>query len=363
MKDTVDADGEPDFTYHFYGVHSGARDSGFFKRAKEGEFNIVTVTALQRPGWSQGREGAAKRPTAARRRRTTAQHPRRGRRRRVAVLRHRPADGLPRPGPREPLQPVEVRARCCRRSARGVRRLHPATSFSIEAAIAEVLDLPSGYKKVWGGMDVGLTNSPTVITLFSEEKVGKATRLKLIRRIHLERMRTKHDPRGALRDRLALRRRAAGLRHGHHRPRLPDLAGDGGRRGCARRTSWTSRRGYFFNAKVPVGVDKSFVTEDGQGRMRDHLGAAVTEEHDPLTGITRYVTHMPMIEASTRYLREMVDPTFLLLPFDPEITSDMQGETTQRVKRIAGLKNKPNAFHILDSMRAMAMIYNRTRRC
>jgi hypothetical protein len=60
------------------------------------------------------------------------------------------------------------------------------------------------------------------------------------------------------------------------------------------------------------------------------------------------VTYMPMIEASTRYLREWVDSTFLLLPFDTEITGDMQGETQQRVKRIAGLKNKPNAFHILD---------------
>ena len=33
-----------------------------------------------------------------------------------------------------------------------------------------------------------------------------------------------------------------------------------------------------------------------------------------------------------------------MLPFDTEITADMQGETQQRVKRIAGLEQKPNAL-------------------
>jgi hypothetical protein len=117
-------------------------------------------------------------------------------------------------------------------------------------------------------------------------------------------------------------------------------------------------RGYFFNAKVPVGVDKDTVTTDQAGRMRDHLGASVVEETDPNTGLPRYVTMMSMIEASTRYLREFVDQRRLMLPFDTEITRDMQGETQQRVKRIAGAQRKPNAFHILDSMRAMAMVYH-----
>jgi hypothetical protein len=34
MKDHVDLDGEPDFTYHFYGVHSGARDGRFYKLSR-----------------------------------------------------------------------------------------------------------------------------------------------------------------------------------------------------------------------------------------------------------------------------------------------------------------------------------------
>lgn len=46
MKDTVDDQGNPDFHYEFYGVHSAARDSGFFKRAGAGV-----------PGISSTREG------------------------------------------------------------------------------------------------------------------------------------------------------------------------------------------------------------------------------------------------------------------------------------------------------------------
>ena len=35
----------------------------------------------------------------------------------------------------------------------------------------------------------------------------------------------------------------------------------------------------------------------------------------------------------------------------------MQGETHQRVKLIGERKKKPNAFHILDSFRAAAMVF------
>jgi hypothetical protein len=35
----------------------------------------------------------------------------------------------------------------------------------------------------------------------------------------------------------------------------------------------------------------------------------------------------------------------------------MMGETQQRVKRVGELRKKPNMFHILDAMRAMAMAF------
>jgi hypothetical protein len=113
-------------------------------------------------------------------------------------------------------------------------------------------------------------------------------------------------------------------------------------------------RGYFFNSKVPVNVDKDFVTEDGKGNMRDQYGAQVVVETDEW-GQERLVTKMPMIEASTRYLRKYVDSGYLMLPFDTEVTTDMQGETQQRVRAVGERQKKPNAFHILDSFRGMAM--------
>jgi hypothetical protein len=93
--------------------------------------------------------------------------------------------------------------------------------------------------------------------------------------------------------------------------------------------------------------------------MRDHLGNIVEKLEDPITGQVRYIVKMTMIEASTRYLREDVDSGFLELPFDPEIAGDFQGETEQRVKAMAQVthRKKVNAFHILDSSRAMKMVY------
>jgi hypothetical protein len=51
MKDHLDRDGESDYTFIFYGVHSGARDGRFYKLSTSGEFNIKQITAIMRPGW------------------------------------------------------------------------------------------------------------------------------------------------------------------------------------------------------------------------------------------------------------------------------------------------------------------------
>jgi hypothetical protein len=347
LKDHVDAEGEPDFSYHTYGVHSGARDTGFHKRAAEGAFKLVQITALQRPGWGKSEKRAAKAAYGG----TSAPDYRR--------------NILGEPGAAASPYFVTARLMACLDQDRESdynqtgyhHQLLRVEEFDeLGIPIGEVLDLPSGPRKVWGGMDVGLTNSPTVITLWEETQVKKATRLSLFRRITMERFRTRN-----IREALyAIAWEYAGALQGFGMdvtglgfPIWQEMEDDE----AAPPHLMDVSRGYFFNAKVPVGVDKRFITEDGQGRLRDQFGAAVKEDFDPLTGITRYVTEMPMIEASTRYLREMVDTTFMRLPFDTEITSDMQGETQQRVQRLAGLKQKPNAFHILDSMRAMAMVF------
>lgn len=358
LKDHVDRDGNPDFTYYFYGVHSGARDSGFSTRASGGGFEVVQVTAIQRPGWSASEKQAAKDAYGG----TSAPDYRR--------------NILGEPGGAASPYFVTARLVACLDQDRDSRyntvEVRPGSfvgdnglyqNIRVEEydelglPIAEILDLPSGLTEVWGGMDVGLTTSPSVISLFSRENVKKVSRLKLVRRIHLERMRTvtQRACLYAIANHFGTALKGFGIDStGLGFPMWQEIEDDENAPAHLLDVS----RGYFFNAKVPVGVDEKDVTKDAGGRLRDRFGAAVVVEVDENTGEERYVTYMPMIEASTRYLRQMVDTQFLLLPFDTKITSDMLGETQQRVQRVAGLKNKPNAFHILDSFRAMAMVFN-----
>jgi hypothetical protein len=350
LKDHVDADGEPDFTYHFYGVHTGARDSGFAKRAKgsanpdDVSFKTIRVTAIQRQGWGKAEKDAAKAAYGG----TENSDYRR--------------NILGEPGGASSPFFVTARLFACVDQDRDSRynqneylfqRLRVEEFGELGLPIADVLDLPSGLKDVWGGMDLGLNQSPSVIVLFSREKVKGVDRLKLVRRIQLERF-----PSHILRQALY----AIGYHFGTSLKGfgmdatglgLPIWQEMGADERCPQHLRDVSKS-FFFNANVEVAVDKRHVTEDEKGRKRDALGAAVEEIFDPLTGVTRLVTKRPMIEASTGYLREWVDTTYLMLPFDVEVTADMQGETMQRVKRISGLKQKPNAFHTLDAMRAMA---------
>ncbi|MDP3985067.1 MAG: LAGLIDADG family homing endonuclease, partial [Acidimicrobiia bacterium] len=349
-KDHTGPDGESDFTYHFYGVHSGARDSGFFKSINDGAFKVTTVTAIQRPGWSKPEKDAARaryggsdnpdyrrniygEPGAA----ASAYFV-------TARLMACVDQGPPNKMPEDSTYNTHEYVR---------QELRAEEVDELQLPMNEVLDLPGSYGKVYGGMDIGLTDSPTVISLFSHEKVRGVERLKLIRRYTLHRFRTRQ-----IREALyAIGWHFGGSLHafgidvtGLGFPMWQEMEDD---EAIPPRLKQVAR-GYFFNAKVPVSVDRDFITTDEGGRMRDQFGSVVERETDEW-GVERFVTKMSMIEASTRYLREFVDKGFLMLPFDTEITTDMQGETQQRVRAIGDRPRKPNAFHILDSFRAMAM--------
>lgn len=343
MKDTVDQDGNPDFSYLFYGVHSGARDTGFAKRASSGGFKITQVTAMQRPGWGAAEKAAAIAAYGG----TAAPDYRRN------ILGEAG-------GASSPLFNTARLIACMDQDRESTYNTQDYKFQEIRVEhfdrdmlpIEEVLDLPSGLKTVWGGCDLGLTNSPTVITLFNEQ----GGRLRLVRRIHLERMRVKTI-------RFAI---YAIFRHfgdalkgfgidetGLGFPIFQEIEDD------ELKPQFVGERfrGYFFNSKVAVGLERGVVAQDGAGGWKDQYGSAVELRKNPLTNEDEYIVYMPMIEASTRYLRTWVDSTYLELPFDPAVIGDLQGETNQRVKRIAGLKNKPNAFHILDAFRACSMVY------
>jgi hypothetical protein len=345
MKDHVDFNGEPDFTYEFYGVHSGDRSGGFHARINEGGFRIVQVTAIQRPGWSAAEKKAAKAAYGG----TSSSDYRR--------------NILGEPGSAASALFVTSRLMACVDQDResdynllgyAFQELRAEEVDESGAEIRDLLDLPSSYGDIYCGMDVGLTSSPTVIMIFSHEKVKGVERLKLVRRIHLERFRTRQIREAiyAIGGHFGSSLKAFGIDvTGIGFPMFQELEDDEHVSPHLR----DAYRGYFFNSKVPVGVEPEHIVRGQHGQLRDQLGNAVVEELDPMTGETRYRIMMPMIEASSRYLREFVDSGFLLLPFDTDITKDMQMETQQRVRNTGLKQKKPNAFHILDAMRGAAM--------
>ena len=338
-----------DFTYRVYGVHSGARSTGFERRSKGGGFKVHTVTAMQRETWNVEEKNAAKSAYGG----TASPDYRRN------ILGEAG-------GASSPIFNLARLVACMDQNRDSDYNLHGYKHQEIRSEefdelalpIADVLDLPSGLKRVWAGADLGLTSAPTVITIWSEEKVSGVMRLKLVRRIHLERMRTKQIRYAiyAIFTHFGSAFQGFGMDEtGLGFPIFQEIEDDESKPdGIMEKFS-----GWFFNSKVPVGIERTSLTQDDRGNFKDQYGSAVEERINPLTNEKEYVIYMPMIEASTRYLREFVDSTFMMLPFDPEVISDMTGETAQRLRRIAGLKSKPNAFHILDSERAMSMAYKR----
>jgi hypothetical protein len=357
IKDHVDPDGNPDFTYVFSGVHSGDRGGGFHQRITSGGFTVIRITALQRPGWSAEEKRAAMAAYGG----TNSGDYRRnilgesgGAASAYFVLSRLMAcvdqgdgnDPMSSKYNREEYRKVEI----------SQEQIDDGTDTDDDrrAVLAALLDLPLGYASVWVGSDLGLTDSPTEILVFAEVKVKGQDRLKLIRRIVLRRARTKtirwafyEIARTYGRALQAVGIDSTGLGF----PIRQEMEDDHD----APRALLDVLEGHFFNSPLPVHVEEADVTEDETGRMRDRYGNQVKIERDEW-GNERKVTYMPMIEASTRFLREWVDSTYLLLPFDTEIVADMTLETTQRVKAIAGMKKKPQALHILDALREVAVV-------
>jgi hypothetical protein len=357
--DAIDQDGRPRYRFWIFGVHSGNRNSGFAERARSKEWALIKVTRLMRPDW--GKE-AKERARAAYGGTSSPDY-----RRNI----------LGEPGDAASAYFVTARLMACvdqqveRGEVKGsdynnreyVHQLFRAEELdTADIKIADALDLPSGYSSVYGGMDVGLNRSPSVISLFTEAMVGKELRLKLFRRYTLERFRSKQLRQalyaigwhfgGSLMG-LGIDSTGLGL------PLMQELEDDE----FVPPNMMAVTRGYFFNSKVPVNVAEEHVFKDQlTGVVKDQYGNAVKEETLP-DGSKRFVTYAPFIIASTRYLAEWVDSGKMLLPFDTEITTDMMGETKQRVEGLRqaaerGVTRKPDMFHILDSFRAMAMAYH-----
>jgi hypothetical protein len=366
IKDHVDRNGNPDFTYIFYGVHSGARDGRFYQLSNSGEFKITQITAIMRPGWGPDEKARA----AAIYGGTQAPDYRRNilgeagghssaffvtARLTACMDQDRESTYNTVEWKRQRLMSEEVDQMLGDMEGVGAKERLDQT----HELLSSILDLPdlSGVQQIYAGADIGLVNDPTVITLFAiQPDAKKRLRMKLVRMFHLWRFREQmiRQVFYVIGWKYGIRLRGFGMDVTGLGLPIFQAIGDDER---APKHLLDVARGYVFNAKLPIGVDKSLVGRDSSGNLRDHLGNMVEVEVDPFTKEERYIIRMTMIEASTRYLREWVDSLFFMIPFDTEIFSDMQGETEQRVKAMAGMKKKPNAFHILDAMRAFAMVY------
>ena len=352
IKDHTDSTGDYDFTYHLYGVHAGANGGRFERLAESGEFSVTAITAMMRPGWNKAEKAAA----AAMYGGTHSPDYRR--------------NILGEPG--TALSQFFVTARLMACLDQDSDSHYNTVEFQDQQIMVEdvdkmlgpegdigiLLDLPELRDAIYCGMDVGLVNDPTVIMLFAATKDReKRERLKLIRMIHLWRFRERQIREVCYRIdmKYGARLRTFGVDvTGMGLPLLQSME-DSER--CPDHFR-AVLHGYTFNAKVPVAVDESYVSRQGD-KMFDQYGNTVREERDKWTGGIRYISEMTMIEASTRYLRNWVDQTYLLLPFNLGLVKDMQGETEQRVRAMGAphLRKKPSAFHMLDAMRAMAMAY------
>lgn len=348
-KDSVGFDGKPNFTYWFYGVHSGSRDSGFFNRINKGSFKLTTVTKLQTESWNKAEKDAAIAAYGG----SNAPDYRRN------ILGEAGAAANPFFVMSRLMATIDQDRESDYNENEYVAqtlRAEDVEELGSDMEMADLLDLPTDFGPVHLGTDIGLTVSPTVVVVFSKEKIVGKQRLKLIRRYMIERFRPEQIRRVnyALAYHFGKKLMTYGMDvTGLGLPMFQEMEDDEAAPDHLLKVS----RGYFFNAQVPVAVQKEFITTDSQGQMHDQYGSAVREEEDPLTGEKRLVTVMPMIESSTRYVRKWIDDGELLLPFDPELVSDFQGETHQRVKAVGtrtGTRNKGNAFHILDAVRAAA---------
>lgn len=331
---------EKDFSYHFYGVHRGTRGGGFAKRVSGGMFKIHTLTAIQRPSWGPEEKKAAIDTYGG-----------------VNSPDYR-RNILGEPGAAS--SPIFVVARLMACIDQEVEseyntKQYVAQHFRWEdvnqtgAGIDHILDLPYALKsnKIVVGMDLGLTNSPTVCSIFAEiDHRGKGDkssrkRLALIRRITLERFKSKEIRNLAYLvwqwrpDLLGIGMDTTGLGF----PIFQEIEED---------ESYPDEfkaaiRGWKFNEKIEIPDEKEPV--------RDPAAYWLPTPEQSTSSVT-------VIEATTNYLREWVDSNYLLLPMDPEVAEDLLAENIQRVQDVSRLtgSKKPNRFHILDSFRMATLI-------
>ena len=200
--------------------------------------------------------------------------------------------------------------------------------------IYDMIDPPashSQYQRTWVGMDVGMTNHPSEILVFGEEIDGKTMKLRLLSRLHLERISSLNQRRVVSKvmdfykpRKFTLDRTGLGL------PIYQELT--------SQHDTWTNRiEGYAFNEKVVIGWEDYEEWED----PKDFEIKAIVQEY------------------GYDLLRRLVDSKEFILPFEVEMLGEWQGQTWVRNKSETSPYGKKSyakgSFHTLDAA-AMAVL-------
>jgi hypothetical protein len=213
--------------------------------------------------------------------------------------------------------------------------------------IEALIDLPGShkqFKRVWLGMDVGMTNHPSEILVFgAETKPGKdgGERLRCLARIHLERIGT-HDQLRVM-DVLAkfYKPQAFGMdRTGLGLPIFNLITASGQGIEVSDELK-NSIRGYNFSEKIPVGFEPP---PEDENEWSDPMDRAILGN---------------VLEFSSDQLRLLVDQGRLLLPWDIDMLREFQGQAyyiTRSATNPYGKKEfNKGKFHALDAARMAAL--------
>lgn len=219
------------------------------------------------------------------------------------------------------------------------------TDRGVNRDVVEFLDFPErhrSYTNTWAGMDVGYTNHPSEILIFGEMPLkDKVTKLKLITRIHLERISNPQQVRAICwvmdfykPHAFAMDKTGVGL------PLFQDLQDTSPAVAAA-------IRGYNFSEKILVDFDDQAVAEMKEG-----------EDDVKEAGINRNV-----LEYSTDKLRELVDHVRFFLPWDTGLIGEFQGQTWSYSKEAMDMYGRrrrvysQGSFHALDAARMAVLGY------
>lgn len=215
--------------------------------------------------------------------------------------------------------------------------------------ILQFMDFPTihngpPYIAYWAGMDVGYTNHPSEILVFGEIRGKPKSKLKLLTRMHLERINHKDQVAAMIWTIDNYRPKAFALdKTGLGLPLFQDLQNKAEENPRLTKIVDTIK-GYNFSSKILVDFDDTIEVDDMMG--------------DPIkeAGIERNV-----LEYSTDKLREFVDHERLILPWDRGLLGEFQGQTYTVVRsamdQYGRKRYSQGQFHALDAARMAVLGY------